>query len=374
MMEPTRDVGHLLNKADRMPNGEAKMNVLKEAIQLADLRLDEPGGFLARENFSKVAIEASMYSQMLIHFPWMLAFCDRNPGRVKEPRILVLYEWAVTTIVYFPAVPKDKILEAMEDLLSRIERFGQHRMRILKIRRVANLMLGNLEKAEAAQEAYLDLVLRGGRNGLHPESLEIDTYVHGYFLEKTGKIAEAYEVLKPLLVPGKNSEMGQFARTLMAVPSVVLGHHEEAIRYYREARAMLQYNSGDLAGYNDLVDFLLKTGHLDEAVRTFERLAQLNEAEINPQYAMYSHFISENLFRSLAAQNRQEVMLRLPDRHPRYSAAGRYDPVQLADFYRNRGNSIAEAFDRRNGNTFTSSYMKRKSSYRTPQIFLDFED
>src|ERR1043165_2002174 len=113
MVSPTSDpltvIDRLLEKSNELKNGPERIDVLEEAVRIADEQGELDAGFRARLELIEAATFGGRPDILLTAFAWCLAEHDRDPDRFDRKDLLWKYMWVVGNIVEFPHITRAQI-------------------------------------------------------------------------------------------------------------------------------------------------------------------------------------------------------------------------------------------------------------------------
>jgi hypothetical protein len=120
-------VQDVMNKAWQMPEGDAKIELLLEAVQFADALGDVELAFDIRNDLMEAANAWGRPEHELVAFAWCLAKFDADPKTFAQWRhaLLWTYKRVLSTLWSFPHITKSQIENALSDFKTRLEKNTQ---------------------------------------------------------------------------------------------------------------------------------------------------------------------------------------------------------------------------------------------------------
>ena len=114
----------LVRQARYMAKGDAKIELLEQAVALADQLGDLKSAFDIRDDLTEAANEWGRPEKELVAFTWMLAQFDRDPQTFGDwdHKLMWVYKRVLSTLVAFPSIPLMRIQMAFADFKTRLER------------------------------------------------------------------------------------------------------------------------------------------------------------------------------------------------------------------------------------------------------------
>jgi hypothetical protein len=146
----------LLDEADRMPEGPARLELLEEAVRRADAHGGEAAGYTIR--YGRIidsCLSNGRGDRLLVAFVWCLGLCDRRPQEFAERELL---DWGVTVMLAVRLcsnVPRRQVEAVCEDLLRRYQRCGWPLTWYFRQRAMVAVSLGDPDGARSFWEQGL---------------------------------------------------------------------------------------------------------------------------------------------------------------------------------------------------------------------------
>ena len=141
----------LLDQAESLENGPAKVVLLEEAVRLADTHGDLQEGFRTREELITAAMFAGQPDVELVAFSWCLSQCDRDPETFPGKRNAVEIQMGPGQRRPLSAdLPPADRGHARRYMTRRYERAGSTLHAVQTLRRDLAMYLGDRHKAEEA--------------------------------------------------------------------------------------------------------------------------------------------------------------------------------------------------------------------------------
>ena len=341
-------VARLIIRALDLPEGDEQIALFEQAVRLADLKCNLQFRYLARERLVSACVFGGAAEKALVHFSWLLAQFDRNPGLFDQWSILWKYKWIVGVVCNFPQVPKARIYEMLDDLEERSVRAGyglravtNHRYRTEKF----------WDDREKAVEYFLRMEETPQDDLNNCAACEMDERVS--FAVYCGDDERARRLALHLFGSGKECRSvphRTYANLLLSL--LRLGRRREAMHYHLKGYALIADNRAFLDKVSEHLTFLTLT-------ENFARAAELVEAHypwVEKNRDAFGHFrffrAAWLFFESLGERACEAVALDLPQSFPLSAAAGVYDPARLAAWFRQKAEAIAARFDERNETDF----------------------
>ncbi|MEZ6141468.1 MAG: hypothetical protein R3B84_12925 [Zavarzinella sp.] len=344
-------IDKLMDLSYMMPDGETKVALLEQAVQLADELGDVPLAYDVRMYLIDSAVLAGKPELMVVHFPWCLATYDADPESYNYYSLLWKYKWVVTDICDFPTISAEKILELLADMKTRYESYGAGMHGYWSSYASVMRSLDRTKEADTASKKMAELP----RDILsNCNACEINSV--GATLYNKSKYDSALEQVKPILEDHMSCSTVPHTTLGWAMMShFQLGNIEEAIICHRRGYPLVRGRGNLLVTLGHHIRFLALTNNLVAATRIIEKhLPTAMDA-----FALESRFYflcGVHVYLLVQTQeNHQQLSIRLPDSLPVPSVKGKVSTKELTDWCISQLQEIAAQFDQRNG---TKKYQK----------------
>jgi hypothetical protein len=337
------DFEELLDRADDLPDGPAKVAVLEEAVRLADQHGGEEDGYRARHALLDAAVSSGRGDLLLTHYAWCLAKFDAAPDRYSEHALLWRYKWVAGNAVSFPEITLAQLHALIDDMDRRFRAYGAGARAVADQRYSLARHVGDKEEVKRLYRAFRQTPRDHLSNCPACEADDAVDY-HSFL----GQHRKAVEAAAPILA-GRLSCTSVPERTYakLLYPLLRLGEPAEAARVHRLGWR-LSLRSGDgVTNFGRHLLFLGMTDNLAAGLRAVARTLPAGFASYEPfsrfQYYWGAGFLLERAVRA-GLTNR----VRVPAEHP--LAGGRGPTVEaLQDWVRAEAAALAARFDARNG-------------------------
>ncbi|MEN9917889.1 MAG: hypothetical protein RL662_325 [Bacteroidota bacterium] len=339
-MNHNLEIQKILLKLDGVLHPEDKINLLKQAIQIADANNDLDWGFDLRLDLIVEEKDTSHCTESFPAFTWLLNTHDANPDLFSEDDFLWQYKWMAGSARRNVDISREQVEAIMDDLKVRMERNGYTLRGYYSVMLYWNLFIGDVEKANE----YLILRDQTPRDSMsNCVACELDTKVE---LEL---IANQYDKAITTATDLINKKLTCGVMPLVTYCNLTYylskGNDPRAAEYFAKAEeefALRDENDTSLlSNISDLLLYLTKADR-DKAWQYFERYA---DWEIGAEDGIVYDFASKIL--PLFSQKGQKSLL-LSTKQPYYRADGVYDIGELYTYYYQKAMDLAQQFDNRN--------------------------
>lgn len=362
---PRERVAELLRVAQDMDHGPDQVGVCEQAVDLADEHNDLDAGFVARRRLIQASTFSGMPDKSMVAFAWCLAQCDRDPTRFPEQRVLWQYKWVVMSLYGFPEIPRHKIEDATNDIEERYIRQGLSLRPIWRIRLISARGMGDHDQVPG----YLDRWLDAPRDRF-TDCRACETSTHLGYLVDQGKDEEALAVAQPLLDGRlKCATQPEITYGRLLLPFVRLGNPVRAaglhLDGYRRIKAQPHYYTTTIAQH---LSFLALTRNYGRAIAVLERHLSLGLEDPTPNDRFFFFLACSFLIERMKADGEKTVQARLARSFPAWKEDGHYTTAGLHDWFETELRSLADRFDRRNGNDHFTRSIERSRALAEHQL------
>ena len=354
----------LLARAHALPHCLQKVQVIEEAIRLADSEGSLELAFRARGELVKAASWIGRTPEALTAFTWQLGQADADPERFNETNLFFQYQWIISDCAGLPSTSKSEISAMLDDLESRLQRNDISLRSASHLRWRMAMRMGDLDQAVEEQQRWR--TLRHDGFCFH-HTCECDSEVE--LLIERKRDQEALVVAEPI-IKGKYiwpQAVPEFAFGNLLVSCMRLGKPELAEDLHQRGWALV----GD-----DFSQLFQNTRHLLYTVwaRRWERARTIFLQQL-PRYKESASISDHASFLWAAGL----LLERLADSEPRMELPGAslpglgiandpfcncspvednsfvYDTQELAQSCLSEAMKIVQQFDERNGNEHLES-------------------
>ncbi|MDQ0416600.1 tetratricopeptide (TPR) repeat protein [Croceifilum oryzae] len=322
------DYQKLLRQAASLPDGDAKLTLMEEAIRMLDSLQEVDNAFYERMNYINIAVFLGRGEKAIVAFAWCLAQYDKEPGRFVSHNIMWTYKWIAEHIQRFPQISVEKVEETLADLKRRYQELGYKLRPYYWQKRKFAFERGDLEEAEK----YFQLWMEEPRDRMSDcRACERDHQV-SYYLEKD--LHRAEDLAKSLFQGWEGCRtVPSTTYADFLLPTLQAGKVELAWQYYQTGYPLIRGEKGFIPSVAKHIQFLtvvdkeeaaiLLQRHLPEALSLYEKDCQF-------QFFLAASILFEEI-------GEYQHTLNIPD-HVTY------------EWLTNEVESIAKKFDGRNGN------------------------
>lgn len=345
------DFESLMEEATELPNGPAKIELLEQAIRVADAAGDIEQGFEARSELVEVASFSGYPKKALVAFSWQLGQYDKDPELFMDEMydLLWSYKWILDNITSFPEISMQQIEDLLEDMKRRVKAEGYSDRLYHYYRFTLAVMTGDLDHAED----YLHKAEAEERDDLS-DCIACEQNILVQYYRNAGKDEEAIAAAKPM-IDGKMrcASVPHATYPMILLPLYRAGRLKEAEDLARKGYRLIRGNRDFVNSAGYLISYLKHTDPI-RGLEVFEEFAPLAIDHESPLDRMFFYGPAAALLKRLSQEN-EKISIRFPASFPYFDA--REDVERVAAIYEDEARKLAAQFDERNGNSYHSDYL-----------------
>lgn len=339
-MNHNLEIQKILLKVDVAPHPDDKINLLKQAIQVADANNDLDWGFDLRIDLIGQEKDTSHCTESFPAFAWLLSTYDNNPDLFNEDDFLWEYKWMAGSARRNVNISRGQVESIMEDLKIRMERNGYTARGYYSVMIYWNLFVGDIDKAKE----YLKLRDETPRDRMsNCLACELDTKVELELID--GNFDKAIATANDLIT--KKLTCGVMPLITFCNLTYYLGKAgdpraaEFFVKAEEEFADVEQNDTSLLSSLSDLLIYLAK----NDRERAWEYFQKYADWEIGAEDAIIYDF-SKSVLPLLKDGGSKQ--LTMSEKLPYYRTDGLYDVNELYDYYYQKASDLARRFDERN--------------------------
>jgi hypothetical protein len=344
----------LVEQADGLPDGPAKLALLEEAVRLADAHGDLRAGYRLRDTkLISAAHEAARPDKYLVAFAWCLAVCDREPAAFDATQLCWEHFCLLLQAVRdSPDVPRVQAEAVLAEILRRLADPSPLSWALYEQAAMVPARLGDLDRSAEFWDRRCRLRHRI-TSSLRFDSQCFEIRYHQYRGDEPAALRAGDQLLE---WARQGRDNGALAWTCAHLLPALLragrveeaGHWQQAT--YREMRAQV-IRLGEIGRH---IEFLAASGDLDQAVRLLERHA--GWLLLSREYIDLFHFNAAAWLtvERLRRERGPTAKLRLPKELACHRPDGVYALDGLAHHFGGEARRIANRYDERAGNNWFS--------------------
>lgn len=349
----------LLDQADALEAGPAKLALLEEACAIADLLGDIDRGYETRQEICEIASDCGFPDKLLVAFAWALGQNDRYPERFDEWDLLWRYKWAIAVLPKFPSISREKIENALADMARRYEALGEGERAILNERCGIAWDMGDRELSDQLFKEW-----KSARRDSLTNCPACERNSEVMYLKQRRDFMKAFWVAKPILSGNLSCHsVPRETHEILLLAALETGRHDMALDIYRASKRELENHQGHVAFAAEIATFLVCVDQADHARRLLERY--LNWAVTSP--VPWTRFLYLRALRLLLLRYQQlektEVPMTSPSTLPWHRRDRKNPLANVLSWAETEARSLAEQFDRRNGNEHVSNMLTERDGW-----------
>lgn len=329
---------------------EDRINILKQAIQLADSNQDVEWGFDFRLRLISEEVCTSHCVESFSAFSWILDAYDKNPDIFDESEFLWEYKWMAKASYCNANISKEQIENIIEDLKSRMLKNGYSLRGYYSIVIAWKQFLGLHEEVDK----YIQLREKEQRDDMsHCPACELDTKV-GEELRK-GNIEEALTMANDLINKKLTCAHMPFATFCNFAYYLNIKKDERASIFFE--KAMEELNKMDETDSSILISISLLIHYLidNDEKRAFSFYEKYSIWELDADDYLKFTF-SKNILPLFRKGTKKDLQINV--QHPLFSESGEYELSELYNYYYKQAKLLSEKFDTRNQTSHFSELLE----------------
>lgn len=338
----------LVRQARRLEHCPEQVALLEEAVREADAAGDIRLGYDARLELISAGVFGGSQEKAIVAFSWCLARYDETPEDYSDYQLFWRYKWVMNALADFPAISLKQIADLQADMERRYQQLGYSLRPAYYFRSDNARRMGQLEEALTYHEKWR----RAPRDWMADcAACEQSHLVQ--FLGHFQRDEEAVVAAEPIMSGAMSCSVvphATYGHTIR--PLLRLNRIEEAREAYRVGYRLVT-RSGDFV--DTIAEHLLLLTAISDtakAVRVFERHLPRAIAT-NNLHDRFQFYNSSALFLEKLGQNStRQRKLNLPSQLPCYEKECKYSPAELAHWFKEQTQQLADQFNRRNGNEY----------------------
>jgi len=345
-MNHNLEIQKILLKVDASSRPEDKINLLKQAIHIADANNDKEWGVDLRLDLIRAEINTPNQTEGFPAFVWILDAYDNDPDLLDEDDFLWQYKWMVEYSIRNPLILPEQVDHILEDYRNRLKRNGYTDHSYYNLLVYRHVFHGRLEEAGEALSKR-DETERDGMSDCIP--CELGAAVELALL--SNQFDEAIVKGHDLITFKSWCSEQPFCAFCDYSYYLEKAGDTRAKDFFEKAEAELSKLDKDktshLAQMGQLIYYLNKYDK-EKAWKYFEKCAHW---DLDASDAESFDFIRYML--PLFKETEGEVNLNLDVNLPYYNAGNKYIVSDMFTYYSQRADSLAGRFDSAyGGNTF----------------------
>lgn len=341
------DFDELMDQALRLPDGDAKLALLEQAVRVADTRKDIEQGFKAREEMVDLFTFKGYPLKALVAFSWLVGMKDKYPELLSGYSLLWKYMYISGHITCFPEVNRIQIENLLEDMKLRFAAEGYSDRTYYYYKMIVSIRMGDLDEGIE----YYKLVQTMERDEMsNCQACEQASHIGVQAI--LGNDEGILHAAEPILAEKLKCDVSlETTIPLVLMTLLRLGLKEEADEWQRKGYELIKGRRDYLFQLGLHISYLTYTDPI-KALEVFEENVVHSLNQEDPEIIMYFSAFASKLFSRIEQENIQ-FDVRLPLEHPCLHLSR--NVAQLGKYYKNTALDYAYKYDQRNGNDYRSN-------------------
>ena len=355
-MNPTQDFDELMSQLWQLDDKDPqKLKIIERAIKLAEIEGDIDKQFKAKVRYVRITTFARLPEKTLSTFPWLLAMLEKYPDRFSSWDVMWKYKWVVDKLPFLTQLSYEQIEAAIQDFESCYEKHGYGKQTVYEYKRALYIDLGHEDKVRF----YNDILEKDYANSsgsmndcracIRQREVRLAVFLKEY--DKAFTLAEpitkgnmscssipgeTYDVLIPLCLKlGRVEELNKFGGKLLK--------ENQKSKYSKEL-------------YPNFLLYCWANEKYPSALLFIEEFLNRSDYYELDKLKFYTNVAK--VFGTMQAQGEKEVKLKLPESHVLCKGETQqpYLLSELHEWFLTESENLAQAFDKRNGNSYYRDY------------------
>jgi len=345
-MRDDDDAKTLLQRAMAMPMGDARLDTLRRAVDIADEDGQLALAFQARQELIETANFLDLDDVVLVEFAWCRQQMRKSPEHFQAfvDEYLWIYKWVINGALHSFAGISQEQIEALLDDMEHDYRFFDRSLRpVWKLRSDAAREFNDEEAAKAYDEKYLAAPSTDLDDCEACEChSQVTTAIGQWEFEKAIEIAEPIidGRLKCQTVP-----LNTF--TQLIVPLIHLERFDLARTLARRGHRIAKHKHAHALHSHRFIYLWVRLKEWETAIELLEEQAPLVTPQADPYRRLEFWGAATALMEGLRRAGHRSVEIRLPESWEGYRADGVYDPESLRDWFESQADQLIQQLDAR---------------------------
>lgn len=349
-------IGGLVDFAEGLGRGPGQVAILQEAVRLGDLTEHVEWHYSLRYQLMEASMFAGQSDVGLVAFSWCLAKSREQPETFPVASLLWSYKWVVNSLKDFHQFSLAQIEQMFLEMEQCYREHGST-LNVIYLKRIElGIAIGNLPLAEAAYEQFAQTERDELSDCL---ACEKDILVQYYL--GVGQDQQAIDLAMELITRKFScAEIPHRTYNHLLLPLLKQGNAPRALEYQRKGYRLIRRNPEFIDYIGTHLVLLALTGNWDRGVKLLQKSLPMGWNVKVPilkyRYLRGVLFFLDNL----ATRGGQDSFLRIPKELRPDKETKQIPRAALREVIANEVQSLAVAFDRRNGNTALQDELARQ--------------
>lgn len=336
----------IIQRIQSIPPGREQIALLEELVRMADANSDLQMGYPARRQLAEVANAQGFPEKAILAFSWCLSKFDENEELDHWHSLLWQYKVILEMIPVFPTVSREQIIKMQEDMGQRLAKYGETERTAHYYRAWNYMRMGDYDQALYFQNAYIMMPRSPMSDCL---ACERDRQVE--LLSRMKMDAQAIQCASEILAGTMScGEVPEFTNAHIIRSYLRTGDVKKASKLHKSAYKRVYREMKYLGTIGDLMLVLVRTRSYRTGLKhlTTHLPWALESAAGELRFRFFA--AAGLLVEALAQDKPKPRKLLLPKDFELNREDDLYSPSDLAAWFKQQAQSLADQFDARNQN------------------------
>lgn len=347
-MNAMSEVRPLLRRVEQMPHGSAKVEAARELWNLASQHEDAALRFEALCETLEAAVFGGASDYFLTLIPQLVRLKREHPEAIDRFVYVWRLKWLATDITDYPEVPLERIRQAENEYERELRDAGGGERTAIYVRWKNAVHMGRFLGTDEQREQFLSM-----RRDHHADCLacEANTLVRDGLFQSDFEEAEkrAAGILSGRV---RCAEIPHLTLSHLVLPAELAGQSEKATAHHQKGYRLVRSNVKFVGEAGLHMAYLSACGEVERASRLLK--THVGWLEQNRTPIAHYHFLlgATAACQALTGKRKRGLKLPLPSKWLVAWGDKALGPDELAQRFEYEGRALAQAFDRRNENSW----------------------
>jgi len=349
------EIQKILLNVEKQANTEDKINLLKQAIKLADANSDIDWGIDLRLDILQCEVDTPSCDESFPAFTWILNAHENNPDIIDENDFLWAYKWMADEAISSCNISLEQLDDILNDFRLRLNRNGYSDRAYYNLIIFRHMFMCEFEEAREVIE-----IRDKTQSDRMADSMAWEHNMKVLLALKENKFDNAIFLAQDILSKKLTSEGLPFATLSSMVYYLAKGNDKRVAEYLipvEEEIAQGNLYSAFLCNIAQVAFAFYVTGEQDKAWKYFEQTIHWEQGACN--FLRFDYLV----FMLPLLKEKGTRKLYLNHKLPYYRPDNTYNVEDIYNYYYTIISDLATRFDERNKNKVFSSRFNELLNY-----------